>query len=166
MGRHLVCGECAATLVASHGGKLQGPKDADAAPDKRIEISLGRLCEWHLGVAQASEVVELDGAAALPVRVRHGPNPTAWAGVRFGPVPVAARDPDAPPPSHEEVRGPAIAPGAAIPLGPVTEIAARLLVEWMRDEPFEAQREGASDAVMVSRAASVARMLLAETRNR
>ena len=96
----------------------------------------------------ASEVVTLSGPLPAPFSLPQSPSP-----------------PNSPP-SVQDFRAPPIESGKAKPLGPVTEIAARLIVAWMRDEPFEAQREGASDAVMVSRAASVARMLLAETRNR
>lgn len=153
MTRFHACAECARTLVNLKAGKMAAPE-----PGKRFEIVMGTPCDVHpSGVRlQATEIVDVAGELPRPFIDRNAPTTPTLLGAR----------PDGDAPSSHDFRAPAQREGLAMPLGPETEIAARLLAVWLAESPFEAQRGEASDQVYVSRASSIARMLLQETRNR
>lgn len=122
-----VCGDCAGRLFEM-GGKLD---------ETVTSLSLGMICETH--------PTELDRTATNAVRA-----PEGWKeGTRF-PAPAKPTLPEMQAPTSARSDGRA-------ELGPVTEIATRLLASW------SGASEGAAASVQVRHAVDIARELLAET---
>lgn len=135
-GRRLVCLSCADALIATGGALVK---------DEPVTIDLGTECQTHPGGMAPAATHPVDGGTPPALETR-----------------PALETPPPPPPPYAAAADSVFPPMLLEPqgLGPVTEIAARLLVAWTKDD------RGAGADTVVDAAVITARALLRATGGR